>query len=86
MPVPDASCGCVTHDGDGGRRAVAVDAESKERNLKRLRRVEGQVRSVSQDLRRNHLKHCATSAIQEGGASAGTMYDELVDLLYKHSR
>jgi hypothetical protein len=35
---------------------------------------------------RNHLKHCATSAIKSGPAQADAMYDELVDLLYKHSR
>jgi CsoR family transcriptional regulator, copper-sensing transcriptional repressor len=92
---------------------VAVDAEGKARNIKRLRRIEGQVRglqkmvdddrycadimtqissvhealrSVGRELMRNHLKHCATSAIREGGPSADAMYDELVDLLYKHSR
>jgi DNA-binding FrmR family transcriptional regulator len=95
------------------KRAVAVDAEGKERNLKRLRRIEGQVRglqkmvdedryctdimtqiasvhealrAVGRELMRNHLKHCATSAIRVGGADADAMYDELVDQLYKHSR
>ena len=113
LPLEDVTCGCATHDGGGVRRAVAVDAKGKERNLKRLRRIEGQVRglqkmvdedrycadimtqissvhealrSVGRELMRNHLKHCATSAIKEGGASADAMYDELVDLLYKHSR
>src|SRR3979409_2048534 len=96
-----------------GRKAVAVAPDAKERNVKRLRRIEGQVRglqkmveedrycadimtqiasvhealrSVGRELMRNHLKHCATSAIREGGASADAMYDELVTLLYKHSR
>jgi DNA-binding FrmR family transcriptional regulator len=95
------------------RHAVAVDASGKERNLKRLRRIEGQVRglqkmveedrycadimtqissvhealrSVGRELMRNHLKHCATSAIRTGGTEADSMYDELVDMLYKHSR
>ena len=108
------ACGCgVGHDGDGERKAVAVDAEAKSRNLKRLRRIEGQVRgiqkmveddrycadiltqissvhealrSVGRELMRNHLKHCATSAIAQGPESAGPMYDELVELMYKHSR
>ena len=44
------------------------------------------LRSVGRELMRNHLKHCATSAIREGGDGAEAMYDELVDLLYKHSR
>ena len=85
----------------------------KEDYLKRLRRIEGQVRglqkmveedrycadvmtqissvhealrSVGRELMRNHLKHCATKAIRAGPAEAEPMYDELVDLLYKHSR
>lgn len=96
-----------------GRKAVAVDADAKVRNVKRLRRIEGQVRglqkmveedrycadimtqiasvhealrSVGRELMRNHLKHCATSAIRSGPEQADEMYDELVDLMYKHSR
>ena len=42
-----AVCGCgaaaVAGGGGGGRRAVAVDPAIKDRNLKRLRRIEGQV-------------------------------------------
>ncbi|HET8656990.1 MAG TPA: metal-sensitive transcriptional regulator [Longimicrobiaceae bacterium] len=37
-------CGCAMEDGE--RRAVAVDPEIKERSLKRLRRIEGQVRGL----------------------------------------
>ena len=109
-----AECGCaIPHDDQGGRKAVAVDPDAKERNVKRLRRIEGQVRglqrmvdedrycadimtqissvhealrSVGRELMRNHLKHCATAAIKAGPADAEPMYDELVDLLYKHSR
>jgi DNA-binding FrmR family transcriptional regulator len=107
-------CGCaMPGDESGGRKAVAVDPDAKERNVKRLRRIEGQVRglqrmvdedrycadimtqissvhealrSVGRELMRNHLKHCATSAIRAGPVEAESMYDELVDLLYKHSR
>jgi len=95
------------------RKAVGVDSDSKERNLKRLRRVEGQIRgiqkmveeerycadimtqissahealrAVGRELMRNHLKHCATSAIRTGEDEANAMYDELVDMMYKHSR
>ena len=108
-----ASCGCGAHDDAEGRKAVAVDADAKERNLKRLRRIEGQVRgiqkmieedrycadvltqissvhealrAVQRELMRNHLKHCAASAIQSSEVEAESMYDELVDLMYKHSR
>jgi DNA-binding FrmR family transcriptional regulator len=44
------------------------------------------LRSVGRELMRNHLKHCATAAIKAGPIEAEPMYDELVDLLYKHSR
>lgn len=105
-------CGCGV-DPNGDRHAVAVDSGIKDRNVKRLRRIEGQVRglqkmvdddrycadimtqissvqealrSVSRELMRNHLKHCAASAIQAGDAEADAMYDELVNLMYKHNR
>ena len=95
------------------RHAVAVDPAIKERNLVRLRRIEGQVRglqkmvdeerycadilvqvssvhealrAVSRELMRNHLKHCATSAIQAEGEDAEAMYDELVELMFRHIR
>lgn len=103
-PLNDSHC---------GRNAVGVDADAKVRNIKRLRRIEGQVRgvqkmveedrycadvltqissvhealrAVARELMRNHLKHCATAAITAGGTEADTMYDELVDLMYKHTR
>jgi CsoR family transcriptional regulator, copper-sensing transcriptional repressor len=108
-----ASCGCGAHADADGRHAVAVDPDVKERNRKRLRRIEGQVRgiqkmieedrycadvltqissvhealrSVGRELMRNHLKHCATTAIRGSDGDAEAMYDELVDLMYKHSR
>jgi CsoR family transcriptional regulator, copper-sensing transcriptional repressor len=98
---------------EAGRHAVAVDPDAKERNLTRLRRIEGQVRglhkmveedrycadimtqissvqealrAVGRELMRNHLKHCATSAIKVGPVEAEAMYDELVDLMYKNTR
>ena len=115
------SCGCGahagtqegTHDGGDERKAVGVDPDIKDRNLKRLRRIEGQVRglqrmveedrycsdiltqissvhealrAVGRELMRNHLKHCASSAIRSSEADAEAMYDELVEMMYKHSR
>src|SRR4029079_1258597 len=44
------------------------------------------LRSVGRELMRNHLKHCAASAIRAGDDEAEAMYDELVDLIYKHNR
>jgi DNA-binding FrmR family transcriptional regulator len=95
------------------KKSEHVDADARERNLKRLRRIEGQVRglqkmveeerycadimtqissvhealrAVGRELMRNHLKHCATSAIRSGPEQANEMYDELVEMMYKHSR
>lgn len=109
-----AACGCgVSSARGGGRRAVAVDPDGKERNLKRLRRIEGQVRGVhkmieedrycadimaqissvnealrgvGRELMRNHLRHCATTAIRAGEDEAEAMYDELLDLMHKFNR
>ena len=108
------SCGCGLDDlTTSGRKAVAVDADAKTRNLKRLRRIEGQVRGlhrmieedrycadimtqissvnealrgVGRELMRNHLKHCAASAIRAGEDEADAMYDELLDLMHKFNR
>jgi DNA-binding FrmR family transcriptional regulator len=117
-PVIDGTelcgCGCAAGvESDGGRKAVAVDPDIKERNRKRLRRIEGQVRglqkmvdedrycadiltqissvhealrAVGRELMRNHLKHCAASAMRGTEAEAEAMYDELVAMMYKHSR
>lgn len=95
------------------RNAVAVDADIKDRNLKRLRRIEGQVRglqkmveddrycadimtqissvnealrSVGKELMKNHLKHCAATAIKSSDEEAAAMYDEIVDLMYKSGK
>ena len=111
-----AACGCgADHGGaEEGRRAVGVEPAIKDRNLKRLRRIEGQIRglqrmveeerycadiltqissvhealrSVGRELVRNHLKHCAAAAIRgEEPAAAEQMYDELVDMMFKHVR
>ena len=95
-------------------RAIGVDPKIKASNLKRLRRIEGQIRgiqkmveddrycadimiqisaaqqalrTVGRSLMSNHLSHCATEAITNGTPEqARAMYDELLDLIYKHSR
>lgn len=109
-------CGCASPEipPDNGKRAVAVDPEAKAANLRRLRRLEGQVRglqkmveadrycpeimiqisaaqealrTVGRELMRNHLRHCVTQTVAEGRSeTANAMYDELVELIYKHSR
>ena len=108
------TCGCGAHAAEGEpRRATGVDPEIRDRNLKRLRRIEGQVRglqrmveedrycadiltqissvhealrSVGRELMRNHLKHCAATAIRSGGEGAEEMYDELVEMMYRYGR
>ena len=37
-------------------------------------------------LMRNHLAHCAATAIRSDPESANAMYDELVDIMYKAAR
>ena len=44
------------------------------------------LRAVGRELMRNHLRHCASGAIRAGETEAESMYDELVDMMYKHSR
>lgn len=110
---PACGCGVPPGEDEGARRAAGVDAAVKERNLKRLRRIEGQVRglqrmveddrycadimtqiasvhealrSVGRELMRNHLKHCATAAIRSSEEEAEAMYDELLELMYRHVR
>jgi len=41
-----ARCGCEVAEAPEGRKAVGVDPDIKERNQKRLRRIEGQVRGL----------------------------------------
>jgi len=54
--------------------------------LTQISSVQEALRAVGRELMRNHLKHCATGAIRTGGAKADQMYDELIDLMYTHSR
>ena len=64
-----ASCGC-----DAGRKAVAVDPAIKEKNQKRLRRIEGQVRGLEKMV--DEDRYCADiltqiSSVQEALRSVG---------------
>ena len=54
--------------------------------LTQISSVHEALRSVGRELMRNHLKHCATSAIRAGESDAEAMYDELVEMMYRHSR
>ena len=54
--------------------------------LTQVSSVHEALRSVSRELMRNHLKHCATAAIRAGDDEANAMYDELTELMHKHLR
>jgi DNA-binding FrmR family transcriptional regulator len=54
--------------------------------LTQISSVHEALRGVGRELMRNHLRHCASSAIRVGGEQADAMYDELVNLMYTHSR
>lgn len=41
-----AGCACEAEEQSSGRKAVGVDPEIKDRNIKRLRRIEGQIRGL----------------------------------------
>ena len=56
-----ARCGCEVGASEG-RKAVAVDPEIKERNLKRLRRIEGQVRGLQKMIETD--RYCPEIMIQ----------------------
>src|ERR687895_218334 len=52
--------------------------------LTQVSSVHEALRGVERELLRNHLKHCAATAIRSGDAEAQAMYDELVELMQKH--
>jgi DNA-binding FrmR family transcriptional regulator len=61
-----AVCGCGAHS--SGRKALAVDPAIKDVNLKRLRRIEGQVRGLQRMV--SEERYCAdiltqVSSVQE---------------------
>jgi DNA-binding FrmR family transcriptional regulator len=67
-----ASCGCGAQE--ASRKALAVDPEIKSSNLKRLRRIEGQVRGLQRLVEED--RYCADilvqiSSVQEALRSVG---------------
>lgn len=88
-PIPDtpsgltpdlAVCGCGTRHPHGdaeegeGRKATAVDPDVKDKNLKRLRRIEGQVRGLQKMVEGD--RYCADiltqiSSVQEALRAVG---------------
>ncbi|HEY3665712.1 MAG TPA: metal-sensitive transcriptional regulator [Polyangiaceae bacterium] len=107
---PQSARGAAKHGGQ--RHAVGVSPALKESNLKRLRRIEGQVRglhkmveedrycpdilmqvasvqealkSVSRELVRNHLSHCARRALSGSDAEAEQAVNELLVVWSRHA-
>jgi DNA-binding FrmR family transcriptional regulator len=54
--------------------------------LTQIASVHEALRAVGRELMRHHLEHCATAAIRAGGRDSDVMYDELMELMYKHVR
>ena len=100
-------------DGHSPKKAAAVDPETKAANIRRLRRLEGQIRglqkmveedrycpdimvqisaaqealrTVGRELMRNHLQHCVTKSVIEDPDQTNPVFNELLELIYKHSR
>ncbi|MCC7498173.1 MAG: metal-sensitive transcriptional regulator [Bryobacterales bacterium] len=55
--------------------------------LVQISSVQEALRAVGRKLMHNHLRHCATTAIRsEDSHAAEAMYEELLELIYKHAR
>ena len=54
--------------------------------LTQISSVHEALRAVGRELMRNHLRHCATSAIKAGPEQAEPMYDDLLQLMYRNAR
>lgn len=101
-PIGRTGRRAVAVDADGQRRNVArlKRIEGQVRGLQQMvadgrycadilvqvSSVHEALRAVAKELMRNHLKYCASTAIREGNSRAEAMYDELVELMHRHSR
>ena len=56
------TCGCPAGNEGEERRAISVDVAIKDRNIKRLRRIEGQVRGLQRMV--HEERYCADIMIQ----------------------
>lgn len=54
--------------------------------LVQISAVQAALQSVSRELMRNHLRHCAAHAVQQSQQDANVVFDEVVNLIYKHQR
>ncbi|MCW5964581.1 MAG: metal-sensitive transcriptional regulator [Bryobacterales bacterium] len=63
-PVTHPACGCET--GESHRHALGVDPEIKAANLRRLRRIEGQIRGLQRMIEED--RYCAEILVQISAA------------------
>jgi DNA-binding FrmR family transcriptional regulator len=61
-----ARCGCEVSADASGRKAAGVDPDIKDRNLKRLRRIEGQIRGLQKMVAED--RYCPDILIQVASA------------------
>ncbi len=54
--------------------------------LQQFAAVHSALRSAEKELLANHLEHCATRAISDGGDAADDVRREIVDLFHRFSR
>ena len=54
--------------------------------LTQIMAVQEALRGVTRELVRNHLRHCVTSAVREGGGEAERVTAELAELFHKATR
>ena len=74
MRVAACGCGVVAGEVGPGKKALAVDARGKARNVARLKRIEGQVRGIQKMVEED--RYCAdilgqVSAVQEALRAVG---------------
>ena len=54
--------------------------------LNQVTAVQEALRGLTRELVRNHLRHCVSSALRNGGDEAARVTNELADLFHKTSR
>jgi CsoR family transcriptional regulator, copper-sensing transcriptional repressor len=62
LEIKEVGCACGIEP--AGRKAVAVDADAKQRNQTRLRRIEGQIRGIQKMVEED--RYCADILAQVG--------------------
>jgi hypothetical protein len=64
---------------------VESDLLLRRQSSRRSRPFTRRCAAFGRELMRNHLKHCASTAIRASDSDAEAMYDELVEMMYRHT-